>query len=68
MEGLGERETPEADKPRGIEYRCGGALADLFVVAVKLLLDTVGVEPRGRVVRDCVGSINQTRWGVGGVG
>ena len=52
----------------GLSTDAAGALADLFVVAVKLLLDTVGVEPRGRVVRDCVGSINQTRWGVGGVG
>ena len=36
-----------------------GALADLSVVAVKFLLDTVGVEPRDRVVHDCVSSINQ---------
>ena len=30
-----------------------GALADRFVVVVKLLLDAVGVERRGRVIRGC---------------
>ena len=38
-----------------------GALADWLVVAGKLLLDAVGVEPRGRVIRGCVCSINRDR-------
>jgi hypothetical protein len=42
---------PSGLKPQGIEYRCVGHLADLLVVAVKLLLGTVGVEPRGKVIR-----------------
>ena len=36
-----------------------GALADRLVVAVKLLLDAVGVEPRGQVICGCVRSINR---------
>jgi hypothetical protein len=42
-----------------------GVLADWLVVAVKLLLDAVGVEPRGRVLCGCVRSIN--RHGLGGI-
>ena len=40
--------------------------ADRLVVAAKLLLDAVGVEPRGRVIRGCVRWINRTV-GSGGV-
>ncbi len=36
------------------------ALADRLVVAVKLLLDAVEVEPRGRVIWGCVHGINRT--------
>ena len=42
------------------------APADRLVVAAKLLLDAVGVEPRGQVIRGCVCSINRTV-GSGGV-
>ena len=37
-----------------------GALADRLVVAVKPLLDAVGVEPRGRVIWGWVRWINRT--------
>lgn len=37
-----------------------GALADWPVVAVKSLLDAVGVEPRGQVIWGCVRWINRT--------
>jgi hypothetical protein len=37
-----------------------GALADRLVVAVKFLLDAVGVEPRGRVICGCVCPINRS--------
>jgi RNA-directed DNA polymerase len=41
----------QASESRGIEYRCVGAQADQSVVAVKLLLDAVGVERRDWLVR-----------------
>jgi hypothetical protein len=40
---------------RGKAHSCG-VLADRLVVAVKLLLDAVGVERRGRVIRGCCSS------------
>jgi hypothetical protein len=42
----------------GIEYRSRRSLADRLVVAVKRLLAGVGVERRGRLIRD-VQSINR---------
>jgi hypothetical protein len=44
-----------------------GALADRLVVAVKPLLDAVGVERRGRVVRDAFVRSTAPFGGVGGV-
>lgn len=52
-----ERERAEAET-EGIEYRCGVSLADRLVVAVKRLLAGVGVERRGRLIRN-VDSINR---------
>ena len=46
-----ERERAEAET-EGIEYRSRRLPADRPVVAVKLLLAGVGVEPRGRLTRD----------------
>jgi len=46
-----ERERAEAET-EGIEYRSRRSLADRLVVAVKLLLAGVGVERRGRLIRD----------------
>jgi hypothetical protein len=34
---VGERERAERQKPRGVEYRCRGLLADRLVVVSKLL-------------------------------
>jgi hypothetical protein len=69
VDGYGrEGESQAVSSREGLSTDAVGAPADLFVVAGKPLLDTVGVEPRGRVVRDCVGSINRTGCGVGGVG
>jgi len=52
-----ERERAEAET-EGIEYRSRGSLADRSVVAVKRLLAGVGVERRGRLIRN-VDSINR---------
>jgi len=60
-----EGDSQAVSRREGLSTDAVGALTDLFVVAGKLLLDTVGVEPRGRVVRDCVGSINHTLVGCG---
>jgi hypothetical protein len=55
----GEREPPKRQKPLGTEYRRASVLADLLVVAAKSLLDAVGMEPRGRVIRGIVYLINR---------
>lgn len=49
----------QAENPQGTEYRRGTALADWPVVAGKLLLGAVGVEPRGQVIRGWTCSINR---------
>ena len=41
----------QASETRGAEYRRVGAQADRPVVAVKFLLDAVGAERRGRLIR-----------------
>jgi len=55
-----ERERAEAET-EGIEYRSRRSLADRPVVAVRSLLAGVGVERRGRLIRN-VDSINRGRW------
>ena len=49
----------------GIEYRLRRSLADRPVVVVKLLLAGVGVERRGRLIRNEV-SFNRGRAALGG--
>jgi hypothetical protein len=51
----------------GIEYRSRRLLADRPVVVVKLLLSGVGVERRGRLIRN-VDSFNRGRQALGGSG
>ena len=59
-----ERERAEA-ATEGIEYRSRRSLADRPVVAVKLLLAGVAVEPRGRLIRN-VSSFNRGPMVLGG--
>jgi hypothetical protein len=60
--GVAGPEVARGSVPRwrteGIEYQLGRSLADRLVLAVKLLLSGVGVERRGRLVRN-VRSINR---------
>jgi hypothetical protein len=54
-----ERERAEAAHPEALSTGCGVSLADRLVVAVKLLLGGVGVERRGRLIKDMSTTINQ---------
>jgi hypothetical protein len=57
-----ERERAEADTPEALSTGCGVSLADRLVVVVKLLLAGVGVERRGRLIRDMSTTINHDSW------